>query len=276
MTLPRAIGAWVRQDDPVRYDRETIFDYINGAGEVYRSYAFGHVDVERYQGPEGEKVTVEIFDMGTPADAFGVFSYAREDEQEGIGAGFERKGSILCFWQDRYYVCVAMELEHVDPGPVLEDVARGISGALPPGGDRPPLVGALPPEGLIPFSDRYFHLHQTLNYNYYLMRENVLNLSPQTNAVLARYAPGSTYLVLVEYQDETDAEMALSSFRAGVTPGIGGPAATGSDEGRFVSSAQEGPFLVLVLEGSTREATDALRTEALARLTALRNESGPP
>jgi len=82
MLLPENIGDWVKQDAPVTYDRETIFDYINGAGEVYRSFAFRDVLVQTYGTPEGRRVTVEVFDMGNPEDAFGVFSYAREDEEE--------------------------------------------------------------------------------------------------------------------------------------------------------------------------------------------------
>ncbi|MCJ7628218.1 MAG: hypothetical protein MUO50_07495, partial [Longimicrobiales bacterium] len=88
MLLPKTIGEWVKQDAPLTYDRETIFDYINGAGEVYRSYAFSHVLVDRYErsGAQDQGVTVELFDMGNPEDAFGVFSYAREQEEAGIGA----------------------------------------------------------------------------------------------------------------------------------------------------------------------------------------------
>jgi len=269
MVLPSTIGDWVRQEDPVTYDRETIFDYIDGAGEVYRSYAFSHVDVERYERPQAEGVTVELFDMGNPHDAFGVFSYAREDEEGGIGAGFERKGSILCFWQDRFYVCVAAEQRYEDPGPVLEEVARGISGQLPQGGERPPLVGALPVQGLVPFSDRFFHLHQTLNYNYYLVRENVLNLSPDTDAVLARYAPGSTYLVMVRYPGEREAAAALASFRDVVLPGSEGVETVEREGGAFVSSGQSGPFLALVIEAVTEAAADALRLSALEQLSRL-------
>jgi hypothetical protein len=70
----------------------------------------------------------------------------------------------------------------------------------------------LPTEGLRPLSERYFHLHQTLNYHYYLARENVLNLSPETDAVLGRYQPGSMILLIIDYEDEGPAADALVSF----------------------------------------------------------------
>ena len=80
MLLPERIGDRVRQDSSLTYDREAIFDYINGAGEVYRSYAFRDVLVARYARDSGDEVTVELFDMGLTEDAYGVFSYARESE----------------------------------------------------------------------------------------------------------------------------------------------------------------------------------------------------
>lgn len=277
MLLPETIGEWTRQNDPVTYDRESIFDYINGAGEVYRSYAFKDVVVDRYESSDGRGVTVEVFDMGDPHDAFGVFSYAREDEQEGIGSGYERKGTVLCFWQDRFYVCVAAEQRDDDPGAVLEPVARGISGALPSEGAKPPLMGALPAEGRIPFSDRYFHTHQSLNYHHYLDRNNVLQLSPDTRVALARYDPGSTYLLTIDYGSAHGASAAMESFRNFLTAGSGGsePALGGRAESfnRYGSTwaifGQLDGTLVVVLDAVTPEVAEELWEAAAGRVAGL-------
>jgi len=267
MLLPSTIGEWVKQDTSITYDRESIFEYINGAGEVYRSYAFSHVLVDRYEDSAGHGVTVELFDRGNPEDAFGVFSYAREHEEDGIGAGFERKGSVLCFWQNRYFVCVAADQRDPDPGAVLAAIARGISAALPKAGDRPLLMATLPSEGRIPFSDRFFHNHQSLNYHHYLARENVLNLTPETDVALARYRPGSTYLLVVSYEDESEASAALSSFRSQIAPASAGAETVRTEGGGFLSSGQQGQFLVVVLDAISEDAADELRTAALANLT---------
>ncbi len=250
MLFPETIGDWVRQDTSITYDRETIFDYINGAGEVYRSYAFSHVLVDRYEKSGGQAVTVEVFDMGNPEDAFGVFSYAREQEEEGIGAGYERKGSVLCFWQDRFYVCIAAEQRDADPEAVLGEVAQGISETLPAPGPRPALMTALPSEGLVPFSDRFFHTHQSLNYH-------------------SRYQPGSTYLVVIRYEKEGDASAALSSFRAAILPGFEGMETVGTEEGMYTSSSQQGRFVVVVLDADSDDAANRLRMAALESLEPL-------
>ncbi len=284
MLLPETLDDWVKEADPVIYDRETIFDYINGAGEVYRSYAFKDVVVARYGNSEGLAVAVELFDMGDPADAYGVFSYAREQEEMGIGAAYERRGSILCFWQDRFYVCVAAEQRDPDPGPIIEEVARGVSAGLPAAGSRPALVDMLPADGLRPLSERFFHVHQTLNYHYYLVRENVLNLSPETDAVLGRYQPGSAILLIVDYGEDGLATDALVSFRhlsaqnnvsaetsAALSEVESDQQTLNTETWNFISSAQRGRFVVIALNGETGAAVEALVSSALGNLAEIGN-----
>ncbi len=265
--LPEHIDGWVRQDTSASYDRETIFDYIDGAGEVYRSYAFSEVVVVRYVQAGSPDMTVELFDMGGPDDAYGVFSYGREQEQAGIGGGYEHKGSVLCFWQDRYYVCVASEERTAESDAALELIARAISQQLAPATGRPAVVRLLPSEGLVAFSDRFFHLHQSLNYHYYLARDNILELGAETDAVLARYQPGATYLLIVGYQTESDAAGALSSFRQQYLRHAGGSQTVVTEGGRFVASGHHGRFVVVVLDAESETAANRLLQATMGKLT---------
>jgi hypothetical protein len=265
--LPEQIDSWTRGVSADSYNRETIFDYINGAGEVYRSYAFDQVLVVIYTGSQGPDITVELFDMGDPADAYGVFSYAREQEETGIGGGYEQKGRVLCFWQDRYYVCVASEERTADSDRALPDIARAISGRLPLASDPPDLLAMLPSAGLVAFNERFFHLHQSLNYHYYLARENILELSDETDAVLARYAPGSTYLLLVRYANESDAAGAVSSFRQGYLPEAGESQPVETENGAFVSYGRRDRFVVVVLDAVSEAAANDLLQATLNGLT---------
>lgn len=256
--LPLEIGEWSRRDSVDIYDRETIFDYINGAGEVYRSYDFSDVAVARYSNPGHSDILIELFDMGNPNDAYGVFSYGRETEEEGIGGGYEHKGDVLCFWQDRYYLCLALDDPTQDSGVDLTGIATAVSEHLPAGSTRPSLVGLLPSSGRVPFSDRFFHLHQSLNYHYYLARENLLNLGPDTDVVIARYRPGSSYLVIVRYETGEDAAGAVASFKAGYMPDAGTEETVMTENGKYVSCRQIGRHAVVVLDAESESATNAL------------------
>ena len=267
--LPERIAAWTRHDSAVSYDRETIFDYIDGAGEVYRSYAFSQVAVAVYSSSAAPDITVELFDKGNAADAYGVFSYAREQEEMGIGGGYEHKGRVLCFWQDRFYVCVASDERTTESDAVLQDFARTVSQQLPPASDPPDLVAVLPAEGRVPFSERFFHLHQSLNYHYYLARDNLLDLSTATDAVLARYEPGATYLLIVRYESERAAVAALSSFGEQYLPDAGGLETVETENGKFVSHRSHARFVVVVLDADSEMAANSLLEAAVTKITGL-------
>ena len=261
--LPSHLAGWTLEDSTVAYDRETIFDYINGAGEVYRSYAFSEVVVARYSAAERSDVLIELFDMGTEADAYGVFSYAREQEETGIGGGYEHKGDVLCFWQNRYYLCLVLDDPTLGTDTSLVEMATALSGLLPESSERPDLVGMLPDDGLLPNSARFFHLHQSLNYHYYLARDNLLNLGPGTDVVFARYEPGDVFLMIARYESDRTATEALASFKGGYMPEAGDADAFMTENGKFVASSQTGRHVVVVLDAeSDQSATDLMRAAA--------------
>jgi len=264
--LPSQLDEWNRQDSTVTYDRESIFDYINGAGEVYRSYAFSEVAVFRYSATGRSDVLVELFDMGNPHDAYGVFSYAREQEDAGIGGGYEHKGDVLCFWQNRYYICLAMDDPTMDSETDLSELARAISTHLPPSSVRPDLLSVLPEDGLVPLSERFFHLHQSLNYHYYLARENLLNLSSETDVVFGRYRPGTHYLLVVRYETERAAAAALASFKAGYMPDAYQAETVMTENGKFIACRRALSHVLVVLDAESESAANTLLQSSAERI----------
>jgi len=72
--LPATVGAWRRVDPPRRYDGKTIYDYMDGAAEVYRMHGFRALEVWTYRRTDGAALKLEIFDMGSPQGAFGAFA----------------------------------------------------------------------------------------------------------------------------------------------------------------------------------------------------------
>ena len=78
-------------------------------GELYIAYNFNGVKVRRYEKSGQPPITAEVYDMGTSEDAFGVFSFERQDEEAGIGQGSEFGGGLLRFWKGKFFVSVFAE-----------------------------------------------------------------------------------------------------------------------------------------------------------------------
>jgi len=125
----------------------------------------------------------------------------------------------------------------------------------------------LPDEGLVPHSDRYCHRRQTLNYHYYLARENLLHLDSMTNVVLARYQPGSTLLLLVEYPDAGRATTAAESFRQTFLSGATTNEPQLRANSKFALCEQVNRYLIVVLESPAAESARSLGELAKTRLT---------
>jgi hypothetical protein len=157
--LPQASGEWRPAEHPRQYLPETLFEYIDGAAESYLSYNFQELLVAQYAGPgsPAASLTVEVYDMGTPLQAFGIYSVERYPESRflPIGVqGYYEDGS-LNFLGGRYYVKLMCYDCGSEAEAKLAAVARDIAGKIPEPGALPPQLSAFPREGLVTNSEKF-------------------------------------------------------------------------------------------------------------------------
>jgi len=258
ISVPKQINGYVLHDTIETYNSETIFDYINGAGEVYRAYNFREVIIYRFTKAGEPVITVEIFDMGSDKDAYGVFSYSREEEKTGIGLGYEYRGNLLCFWQANFYVCVMAEKGTAETKKAIPLLAETIASGLPSSGNKPKFIEFLPTEKLIEQSIRYFHTHPCLNYHYFLAEQNILNLNLKTDAILAEYEPGLVYLLAVKYNSEQLADDAYRSFVENYAPEMEISGVVEIEQGKWLAMAHEQSYVIIAFDATDGEYANEL------------------
>ena len=251
--FPDDTDEWKISGQIENYDRDGIFTYIDGAGEVYRMYDFHEVQVRHYEKPDAPKITVEIFDMGKPEDAYGIFLHASQGGTAGIGQDSEFNGGLLTFWQDRYYVSIIPQKLIPESEQAAKKMGNYIAQRIGKSGSRPELVALMPEESRVENSLKYFHLHTSLNYHYYLASENILNLSEKTEAALAIYGPERKYLLIIKYPGVSEAEAALLSFIQGYIPEADREHIYQIEEGNWVAVERDDNFLMLVFDAHSRE-----------------------
>jgi hypothetical protein len=220
-----AIPGWTPVGEAQTFDTENLYDLVNGQAEAFFAYNYEQVAVQTYESASGENLRVEVWQVATPADAYGLFSAYRAGQPVSVGnEGDTDPGRRLDFWQDRAFVRL-FAVSPVDDD-ILESFAEEIAEALPSGGERPALVNRLPQDGLIVGSDVFFHQEISIQDYVWLGGQNLLSMGSETDAVLARYAMGGEemLLLLVEYPDAASAFAALEDLQGG---GIG--SLTGAD-----------------------------------------------
>ncbi|MDH4196543.1 MAG: hypothetical protein OEW05_03960 [Candidatus Aminicenantes bacterium] len=260
--VPASTGAWRAVEDR-SFDPETIFDYIDGSGEVYRSYKFRRLFARRFEAAGQAALIVDLFDMGSAADAFGVFTHDREGEDAGFGQGGTYKGGLLSFWQGPYFVSVYAESETPATRAAVFDLGRRIAAAIKVTGDRPDILAAFPESGLDERTVRYFHTHFILNYHFFVAAENILRLGQDTDAVLATYVDKARLLV-VRYPDAGHAAEALRSFTSAYMPDAARPGYVRTENGAWTAVRQKGRVVTVVFDAATEAAADELLTGVFA------------
>ncbi len=107
------IHDWVRSRKPSTYNPKTLYvdrfipseDHIT----IYKEFGFQSQAEMEYQSPKYESVPfilLEIFDMGTPENAFGIFSVNNypNPKFEWVGCKAIISGKYLRFWKGKYFV----------------------------------------------------------------------------------------------------------------------------------------------------------------------------
>lgn len=267
--IPRTAGPWLSEADQV-FEAASIFDYIDGAGEVYRSYNMKLLVARRFHKDGKPDLVVDAFDMGSSADAFGVFTHDLDGQDAGIGQGSNYKAGLLSFWKDRYFLSVYAEEETPETKALVLDLGRAIAAAIPGVGKRPDLLDLLPAAGLEARDVRYFHGSSILNYHHFVADTDILQLNGSDGAVLAPYGTkdGRSDLLIILYDSEARAAEAEISFLRAAGPSSTPNNMFRADNGRWTAMRIVGWWGAVVFDaGSAEEATarlDAVERAILA------------
>jgi len=251
--LPREIQGWKAEEKDRSYDPQTIFDYIDGAGEVYRSYNFRELLVRRFKKEGKAEIVIDFFDMASSKDAFGVFTHDLEGEDTGIGQGSTYKGGLLSFWKGPYFVSIYAEEETEETKEVLLNMGEVVASAIQEEGEKPDLIGFLPEEEVDVGKVHYFHNHMILNYHFYVADENILLLDQQTEAVLGRATQEENkyILLVVRYPDKKRAAQAYKSFIEVYMPDAVGPGLVQTEDGLWTAAETKEDLLVIIFNAGS-------------------------
>lgn len=253
--FPKQVEEWRLEGQEESYSPETLFDYMDGAAELYLAYNFRSMKMARYSKGEGPRIVAELYEMASSEDAFGVFSFEREDQEAGVGQGSEMGGGILRFWKGRYFASLYGEGE-VPEASILA-LGKAIEARIQDQGRPPQLLELLPEpsQGLEPKSVRFFRNHVCLNQRFFIANKNILLLGPETGGVLALLSGpwGKVHLVMVRYPSQDKAAAAEASFRSAYMPEAGQEGRLRTEDGRWTGTMRERDLWVGVFGAASEE-----------------------
>jgi hypothetical protein len=228
-------GGWKVQGKLERYDKKTLFDRIDGAAPAYIRAGFVYsVGAELSKEGMKESVVADIYAMGSPPRALGMYATERDRSYSFIEVGEEgylASGS-LNFWQGEFYVKLAGYEEGEAMDAALKELAANLGTVLPktpPGRKWLAPLGMLPAEDRMPNSDGYSH--PPLG--------DVEGLSEVFYAGYKGPGEGSYRLFVGRFKDEAEAARRFEQARAYF------------QRDAKVAQSSEGSARVLVVEGES-------------------------
>ncbi len=198
------VESFAFSESPQDYFPETLYEYIDGAAEIYLGYDFKQLIVGQYQMVDSKaSLSVEIYDMGNDTHSFGIYSAERFPDTEFItvgNQGYLEEGT-LNFIVGKYYV----KLLCFDCGERSDQVLRKFSEEIVTNiedkGQLPSLLNVFKQEGLIANSEKFI-LRNFLGYEFL------------GNGYLASYKLGDLEFdgFIVDGKSEEDAGLMLEKY----------------------------------------------------------------
>jgi len=172
------ITGWKPSGEIQIFSPKTLYEYIDGAADLYLMYDFEELRVAEYVNEKKASVTIDIYRHHTPIHAFGIYSQERlshADFRE-VGVQGYYKKNVLNFLKGSYYV----KLNSFNTGPedreILLAFAKAVVENLGEKGKLPSRLASFPAEGKVKNSEifiaknflGYSFLHSAFTADYEL------------------------------------------------------------------------------------------------------------
>jgi hypothetical protein len=201
------ITGWVLSGAPQAFTKESLYGYIDGGAETFLQYGFRNLWVYRFlpdkPAANNKEITLELYQMASPAAAFGIFSTRREGNEPVSAAiktthwiGREQTNLVK---GDLYANILAAECTQDE----VEAFAMSLDRHLPAGETLLPRAFFCMPEfNLIRGSERYIcgtaaatNESPLLGADFWGFKEG------QAEAYSVKYGPETSKLVLIHFKD---------------------------------------------------------------------------
>jgi len=197
------LDGWKKDGAPQMYYPESLFEYINGAADVYVSYGFEELAALNYDSGEKRSLTVDVYRHSNLRNAFGIYSQEKpvDGNFRSIGTEAYYDKGVLNFFHGGYYVKLMGFYLEDDDESILTDLAGSIAERL--GGEPayPPVLACFPAKGKIAHSERY-------------LARDVLGHSFLHGAFAADYEIGdeTVRIYIIETDDESASAKMLEKY----------------------------------------------------------------
>ena len=243
------VKEWVRAGKPTTYNTENLYNdrYVPSEmyPDIYHHYGFQAQAEVEYQSPKfGSEpyILLEIFDMGKPENAFGIFSVSSypQPKYEWVGCKAIVSGRNLWFWKGKYFIQIEGYAIATGIRKAMIELAQIIAKRIKDPPQKVPLLDLLPTQ-YIRGSEKLFTtdwaLHQinkTLPQPFPQLVEGAMGGLAQYNIADSKNTPNPYHAFVIHFPNVDAAQSAYTQYRKNLI----------SDNLSFETDVENGAILI--------------------------------
>lgn len=177
------IKGWEKSEDIQTYDKNNLWEYINGAASYYLKYGFEKLEIREYFLSPNEYISVEIYHHQSPLLTFGIYAFERPYASQFLEIGAEgyREESTLNFYGDTLYIKTIASKNTPESIKAINLIAQNIAKQYMPTAHKPINLNSFPNENKMTYCEKFFprnylghdFLHNALETSYLVDNEKI-------------------------------------------------------------------------------------------------------
>ena len=202
------LSGWVQSRAPSMYEGKTLYRDRAASPDLYYAFGFKRQAEVEYETPQfGSKplVLLEVFDMGSPENAFGIYNFHTYPKMkfEWVGSKAMLSGNYLRFSKGKYFI----QIEGYEIATGIREgmiaLAKTIATQIKDPPLEPPILALLPNHNKVNGSIKLFRSNWVLRQIYSTLPVNTPQLTETAIGVSARYVDN------MQSKNWTDAQIAF-------------------------------------------------------------------
>lgn len=203
------------------------FMLFRSEAEIYHAYHFVELASAEYRNPKLHKeplLRVDLYDMGSPENAFGIYSVNKHTQSDFEIIGNETAVTMLTLdtWKGQYFLHIRAYEFADDISEAMRNITKYVMNRIRGTTKPPAILGFLPQNRqFVRYSEKFFRNHTAFNNIHFIADENIFKLSESTTGLIAEYLhqkpqnqTDTMFIFLIQYPTPNDAAVAYSSYRA--------------------------------------------------------------
>ena len=226
------LSGWLQSRAPSTYMGKALYRDRASSPDLYYAYGFEQQAEVEYEAPQfGSKplILLEVFDMGSPENAFGIYNFHTYPKMkfEWVGSKAMLSGNYLRFSKGKYFI----QIEGYEIATGIREgmvtLAKIIAAQIKDPPPEPPILALLPSRNKMNGSIKLFRSNWVLRQLYSTLPVNTPQLTDAALGISARYLDNTKstnwtdapIAFIIRFADTSTAESAYALYRDSVTKG---------------------------------------------------------